>query len=70
MQIEITGLMPEEYCREDGGQALIADLDYMKWSGCDDAFFVRLHSYSEKAEHRTMDSLRNKHIKITIEVLD
>ena len=71
--IVIFGNIIDEFIsREDSGHALIADLDHTEISGADDAFFVRLHSWSDadQPEHKTLDSLRGKRVKITLEVVD
>lgn len=61
---------------EDSGCAQIADLDDLESSADDQSFFVRLQSWSDdiddtdKPLHPTMDSLKGKKVRITVEVLD
>lgn len=51
---------------EDAGMSQTAQIDLPE----DDAFFVRLHSYSEDRRHVLMDRLRGRHVEIIIRVLD
>ena len=56
--------------REDGGSALIADIDEEVTIPDDGSFFVRLQSWSEAKppRHTTLESLAGKKIRIIIEV--
>jgi hypothetical protein len=56
--------------KEDGGCALIADMDDLIAIPDDGSFFVRLQSWSEAKppRHTTLESLRGKKIRIIIEV--
>jgi hypothetical protein len=56
--------------KEDGGAALIADVDSETESSTDGSFFVRLQSWNETTrKHETLESLRGKKVRITVEVL-
>lgn len=69
MSIILTGFLMEKHvATEDDGAAMIAELDYLKTSPDDGAFFVRLQSWSETKQHATFQSLIGKQIRITIEV--
>jgi hypothetical protein len=56
--------------REDGGCALIADIDEEATIPNDGSFFVRLQSWSEAKppRHTTLESLAGKKVRIIIEV--
>lgn len=72
--IIITGTVSEIEV-EDDGAAQIVSLDDLESTGSEE-FFVRLHSFNDdfddtdKSMHPTMDSLKGKKLRITIEVLD
>lgn len=52
---------------EDRGAALTIELD----DGLDDGLtFVRLQSYDESKRHTLLGPLRNKRLKVTVEVVD
>lgn len=51
---------------EDGGQAMIGELD----DDAEEGFFVRLQSWSEKKDHPVMQSLIGRRIRITVETID
>lgn len=59
-------LYDKDIDREDSGMALITQVDDEK----DEEFFVRLQSYSLVRNHKTMQSLIGKKIRVKIEVLD
>ena len=70
--ITITGTVSNTMSREDSGAALIGELDdHTTVTEPDDkSFFVRLQSWNDDTfEHRTLESLRGKKVRITIEVL-
>ena len=69
--IEVTGKVTEPSV-EDQGCAKIADLDDMVVHGADNAFFVRLQSWIDPpaTEHKTMDWLVGKRVRITIDVIE
>lgn len=60
---------------EDAGAAQIAYLEDLESTGTEE-FFVALHSWndefddSDKPMHPTMDALKGKKLRITVEVLD
>ena len=75
-KIEIIGTVtPESLKKEDGGQALICEgLDNVVTTGADHYFFVKLQSWNEdecydprEPFHPTLNSMKGKRIKITIE---
>jgi len=63
LQYEIDLKQAEERV-EDGGAALIIESDLL-----DDNFFIRLQSWDETGDHLTLNSLRGKKLKISIEEL-
>lgn len=60
-QLVLEGLV--ETKTEDGGQAMIAEI-----SG-DEPFFVRLHSWDETGDHRTMRDIAGRRVRVTIDLL-
>ena len=72
MNIVITGTVSTTMSKEDGGAALIGDLDDHNTVTVPDdkSFFVRLQSWNDDTfQHHTLESLRGKKVRITIEVL-
>jgi hypothetical protein len=71
MSIVITGRVANKMSKEDSGAALIADLDETTTVPDDESFFVRLQSWNDSTfRHETLESLRGKQVRITIETLD
>lgn len=81
--ITIVGRVDEDMSREDSGTALIADLDEMETTTAlktgpdhlsdrkvEDSFFVRLQSSNKDGKHDTLESLRGKKIRVTIETIE
>jgi hypothetical protein len=78
--IQLTGRV--EFCREDGGAALIARVGDHVPEGEDegDHVFVQIQSYDERAwsdskrvqtqAHPEARLLEGRHVRVTIEVLD
>ena len=66
---------PAEIEVDDGGQALIVDLDgehdrdNIRYNE-DGGFFVRVQSWSSSKVHPEMDVLRGRRIRVTVEVID
>lgn len=50
----------------DGGQAMIAEIS----AECHDGMFVRLQSWDTSKRHLELNSLINKRIRVTVEILD
>lgn len=70
-KIVIEGTMPEKLVsREDGGQAVIAEIENPDDPDPDEGFFVKLQSWSERRHHPVIESLIGKRIRVTVEVLD
>ena len=68
--IVIEGTVANKMSREDSGAALIADLDDVTTVPDDESFFVRLQSWNDGTlRHYTVESLRGKRVRITIEIL-
>jgi hypothetical protein len=63
---------PIECKKEDGGRALIAEVDRdEKLEDSDnDAFFVRIQSWSDDRTHPTMNALIGKKVRVTIEIIE
>ena len=55
--------------REDGGQAMICELDDISDTTTDGKFFVRLQSWAEDAEHTTLPLLVGRRVRVTVETL-
>ena len=57
--------------KEDGGRALIAEInrDPSLEDNDNDAFFVRVQSWSDDRTHPTMSNLKDKKIRVTIEII-
>jgi hypothetical protein len=61
---------------EDGGQSVIVSPLFCEERGGDGFFFVRLHSWQDKAKrgdqttHPFMRSLFGKRVKVTVEVVE
>jgi len=53
---------------DDGGLAQIAELDLDP--DADEGFFVRLQSWSGAKNHPIMDLLRDKRVRVTIEIVE
>jgi len=70
MKIILTGRIPKKVLSEDGGQALITELIVQKSNGSDGSFFVRLQSWNKNCVHETMEFLRGKPVKVTIETTE
>lgn len=67
MKIVLESVLTEESIkREDGGMAIISEVAPVN----DDAFFVRLQSWSEDKQHTTMGRLIGKRVRVTVEVVD
>jgi len=81
----LEGLVDPQFISiEDGGQAkitevvsdadakVIADIASGRQKEGDEInpFFVRLHSWSTKQEHKTFDSLIGKRVRITVEIVE
>ena len=50
---------------EDGGQALIAQID-----SADECFFCRLQSWDPERRHAVMNRLRGKRVRVIVETID
>jgi hypothetical protein len=55
--------------KEDGGQALIAEVGDVVGNK-DSEFFVRLQSWDENREHPEMNSFKGKKVRVTVEVIE
>lgn len=60
-EVTFTGRVEPE--PDDGGMALTAEI------GDEGEFFVRLQSWSNDKRHPTMDALRGKIVRVTVEVV-
>lgn len=56
--------------REDGGQALIFEADSGAEMVGDKCMFVRVQSWDDTGEHKALNALVGKTVRISIEVLD
>lgn len=55
---------------EDNHMAALAELVDDKDIENDDAFFIRFHSWNESQEHKIIETLPNKRVRVTIEILE
>ena len=67
MKIVMEGVL-DEVDREDGGMALIGH--GIEENPEHEGFFVRLQSWDETKEHKTFNQLRDRKLRVTVEVID
>ena len=63
-KIIVEGTAKSEY--QDGDQALIIEVN----SCVSECVFVRIQSWDESKQHRELEVLKDKRLRVTIEVLD
>lgn len=59
-----------EYRSEDGGQALIADIQEEGADLTSPGMFVRLQSWDEKYVHENAEKFRGKRVRVTVEIIE
>jgi hypothetical protein len=59
-------MAPADVDTQDGGQAKI----WQPQSEGGDGLFVRVQSWSEKCDHRELDQLIGKTVRVTVEIVD
>ncbi len=70
MELNTTGIVTL-WRKEDGGQALICDtFEFDSNEETENGMFVILQSRDETLEHKDLNSLLGKKIKITIEIIE
>jgi hypothetical protein len=68
MKVELEGVA--NFHEDDGGQALIAEVETSEFANDDEGFFVRLHSWSERHVHEVAEKLQGKRVRVTVEVIE